>query len=41
MGLRTIDLPFPMSIDDVARNLSTVAAALGEPRRADAWRRRL
>ena len=41
MGLTTVDLPFPMSIDDVARNLSTVAAALGEPRRADAWRIRL
>ena len=41
MGLKTIDLPVPMSIDAVARNLSTVAAALGEPRRADAWRRRL
>src|SRR5688572_6696212 len=41
MRLRTVDLPFPMSIDDVARNLSTVASALGEPRRADAWRVRL
>ncbi len=41
MGLRTVDLPFPMSVNDVARNLSTVATALGEPRRADAWRMRL
>jgi iron complex transport system substrate-binding protein len=41
MGLKTVDLPFPMSIDDVARNLSTVASALGEPHRADAWRLRL
>jgi iron complex transport system substrate-binding protein len=41
MGLKTVDLPFPLSIDDVARNLSTVATALGEPRRADAWRLRL
>jgi iron complex transport system substrate-binding protein len=41
MGLRTVDLPFPTSVDDVARNLSTVAGALGEPRRADAWRLRL
>ena len=41
MRLRTVDLPFPMSIDDVARNLSTVAAALGEPRRAEAWIHRL
>jgi iron complex transport system substrate-binding protein len=41
MGLRTIDLPFPMSIDDVSMNFSRVAAALGEPQRAEAWRRRL
>ena len=41
MGLKTVDLPFPMTIDDVARNLSTVAAALGEPRRVEAWQRRL
>lgn len=41
LGLRTVDLPFPMSIDDVSRNLSTVAAALGEPRRSAAWQRRL
>lgn len=41
MGLRTVDLPFPMSIDDVSKNLSLVAAALGEPQRAAAWGRRL
>jgi iron complex transport system substrate-binding protein len=41
MGLRTVDLPFPMSIDDVARNLATVAAALGQPHRAEAWQHRL
>lgn len=41
MSLRTVDLPFPMSIDDVARNLSTVATALGDPRRAVMWRHRL
>ena len=41
MGLKTIDLPFPATIDDVARNLSTVAGALGEPRRAEAWNHRL
>ena len=41
MGLKTVDLPFPMSIDDVSTNLSTVAAALGEPQRVAAWRRRL
>jgi iron complex transport system substrate-binding protein len=41
MGLKTIDLPFPMTIDDVGRNLSTVASALGDPTRADAWYRQL
>ncbi len=41
MGLKTVDLPFPASIDDVARNLSTVATALGDPSRAAAWRHQL
>lgn len=41
MGFKTVDLPFPMSIEDVSRNLSIVAAALGEPRRAEAWQQRL
>jgi iron complex transport system substrate-binding protein len=41
MGLKTIDLPFPATIDDVARNLSTVAEALGDPLRAEAWKVRL
>jgi iron complex transport system substrate-binding protein len=41
MGLKTVDLPFPMSIEDVSRNLSMVATALGEPRRAEGWKRRL
>ena len=41
MGVKTVDLPFPASIDDVARNLSTVARALGDHRRADIWRLRL
>ncbi len=41
MGLRSVDLPFPMSIDDVAQNLSTVATALGEPQRAEAWKQRM
>ena len=41
MGLKTVDLPFPMTIDDVALNLSTVAAALGEPHRAEGWKQRL
>ena len=41
MGLKTLDLPFPATIDDVAQNLSRVAGALGDPRRANAWRLRL
>jgi len=41
MGLKTIDLPFPASIDDVARNLTRVAAALGSEPRAAAWKQRL
>jgi iron complex transport system substrate-binding protein len=41
MGMKTVDLPFPMSIEDVSANLSTVAAALGDPRRALPWQRRL
>ena len=41
MGLRTIDLPFPQSIDDVAANMDRVAAALGDPRRSRGWRRNL
>jgi iron complex transport system substrate-binding protein len=41
MGLKTLDLPFPASIDDVERNMVMVAAALGNPRRADPWRRNL
>ncbi len=30
-GLRTLDLPFPMTIGDVATNMDRVAAALGDP----------
>ncbi|HEU0310899.1 MAG TPA: hypothetical protein VFR36_06755 [Sphingomicrobium sp.] len=41
MGLRTIDLPFPMTIGDVARNMSAVAGALGDPLRALPWQDRL
>jgi iron complex transport system substrate-binding protein len=41
MGLRTLDLPFPMSIDDVARNMSMVARALGDERRALPWKANL
>jgi iron complex transport system substrate-binding protein len=41
MGLRTLDLPFPATIDDVAGNLTRVAAALGDEGRASPWRARL
>jgi iron complex transport system substrate-binding protein len=38
MGLRTLDLPFPATIDDVAANMDRVAAALGDPSRAGPWK---
>jgi iron complex transport system substrate-binding protein len=41
MGLRTLDLPFPATIDDVASNMTSVARALGDERRAQPWRARL
>lgn len=41
MGLRTLDLPFPATIDDVASNLTRVAVALGDERRALSWRARV
>jgi iron complex transport system substrate-binding protein len=41
IGLKSLDLPFPATIDDVERNLVTVAAALGDRRRADPWRQKL
>lgn len=41
MGLNTLDLPFPMTIDDVATNMDRVAAALGDPARSMPWKRRL
>ena len=41
MGIRTIDLPYPTSIADVAANMRRVAAALGDDRRADPWLARL
>ena len=41
MGLRTLDLPFPMTIGDVAANMDRVAAALGEPSRSASWKRKL
>lgn len=41
MGLRTLDLPFPMTIDDVASNMDRVAVALGDSARANSWKRQL
>ncbi|WP_324807996.1 hypothetical protein SH584_01475 [Sphingomonas sp. LY29] len=41
MGWRTLALPYPATIADVERNMVRVATALGEPIRADAWRRKL
>jgi iron complex transport system substrate-binding protein len=41
MGVRTLDLPFANTIDDVGANLRRVAIALGEPRRADSWLQRM
>jgi iron complex transport system substrate-binding protein len=41
MRIRTIMLAYPSSIDDVEATVVRVAAALGDARRADGWRRRL
>ncbi|MEO7504456.1 MAG: ABC transporter substrate-binding protein [Sphingomicrobium sp.] len=41
LGLRTLTLPYPSSPGDVEANLRRVAAALGDPHRADAWAARL
>jgi len=41
MGLKTLDLPFPMSIEDVSRNMALVARALGDERRAMPWKAKL
>jgi len=41
MSVRTIDLPFPASIDDVERNMVRVASALGNVSRAAEWRKEL
>jgi iron complex transport system substrate-binding protein len=41
LGIRTIALPYPASIDDVAANLRLVAGVLGEARRAEPWLARL
>ena len=41
MGLMTLDLPFPATIKDVERNLTRVALALGNARRAEPWKKQL
>jgi iron complex transport system substrate-binding protein len=41
MGLRTVDLPFPATIDDVEQNIALVAVALGKTRRTIPWRQKL
>ena len=41
MTMRTVDLPSPTDITGVERNLRSVAAALGDPSRADPYLRRL
>ena len=41
LGMKVLDLPYPASIDDVAANMHTLAGALGDRHRADAWMTRL
>ncbi len=41
MEVRVIDLPYPLSIADVAANMRRVAVALGDARRADRWLKQL
>jgi iron complex transport system substrate-binding protein len=41
LGIRTLDLPYPNRLDDVAQAFRRVAAALGRPRAAEPWLRRL
>ena len=41
MGLKTLDLPFPATIADVARGMRLVARALGDERRALPWQAKL
>jgi iron complex transport system substrate-binding protein len=41
LHIRAVDLPLAKNLDDVAKNLRTVAGALGNPRAADSWIRRL
>jgi iron complex transport system substrate-binding protein len=41
LHLRVIDLPIPSTLDDVRKNLRSVAEALGNPSAADVWVNRL
>ena len=41
MGLKTLDIPFPMTIGDVTANMDRVAAVLGQPSRSEPWKRQL
>ena len=41
LGIRTLMLGYPASIAEVEANMVRVATALGNPGRADGWRRRL
>jgi len=41
MGIRTVNLIFPATIDDVERNIVQVATALGDHHRATPWQQRL
>lgn len=41
MGIRTVTLPYPSTIDDVARNVETVATLTGKKSAARRWRARL
>ena len=41
LGLKTLDLPFPMTIGDVGMNMDRVAAALGDQDRSVPWKRKV
>ena len=41
LGIRSVMLGYPGTIAEVEERMVRVATALGDPRRADAWRRRL
>ena len=40
-GIRVLTLPYPQTIGDVEAAMVRVASALGDPARANSWRRRL